>query len=261
MFYTGADGVAHYVNDALARIAGYPVEEMVGKLWHEKIHPEDRDTVTEQWLANVDKIEPWTAEYRFLSPDGTVTWVMGHTNPQLDANGQVISHVGTITDITDRKRMEEQLRESHRELEIQVKERTRELLESESLLTQSAVMANLGYAVWDYSDEKYLSVSDEYAGIFGYTSEEFLATFSTADKNHDLIYSADRERHQVYYDRDRSDNQSPDIEYRIVRRDGDIRHILQATKYVADRSGERTLMFISLQDITDRKQAEQELQN
>jgi len=117
IFYSGPDGIAQYVNEALARAAGYPVEEMTGSLWQPKIHPEDRKSVTEKWLAQVHSIEPWHGEFRFLKPDDSVTWVMGNTNPQLDGEGKVIGHVGTITDITTRKLAEIELNKAHYELE------------------------------------------------------------------------------------------------------------------------------------------------
>lgn len=164
-------------------------------------------------------------------------------------------------DITDRRRMEAQIREAQNELEIRVEEQTRELLESETLLTQSAEMANLGYAIWDYADEKYITVSDGYAGIYGYSKEEFLATFTSAEKDHRTIFSEDQELYQAYYDDDDAGHLAPDITFRIVKRDGDIRHILQACKYVYDASGERTQSLLSIQDITDRKLVEEELGN
>jgi len=117
IFYSGPDGIAQYVNKALASIAGYPVEAMVDELWHSKIYPEDRDAITERWLENVNSGKPWLAEFRFQKPDGTVAWVLGNTNPQFDEEGKVVSHVGTIIDITTRKLAEIELNKAHYELE------------------------------------------------------------------------------------------------------------------------------------------------
>lgn len=116
IFFAGSDGVAQYVNQTLAKAAGYPVEELIGTLWYEKIHPGDRDRVTAQWLANVQSVEPWNVEFRFQKPDGTVTWVQGQTNPQINTDGKATSHVGTIMDITEHKQLQETLRESESKL-------------------------------------------------------------------------------------------------------------------------------------------------
>ena len=69
IFYAGPDGVARYVNKSLARATGYPVGELIGALWSSKIYPQDRDKVTQKWLANVHSIEPWYDEFRFRKPD------------------------------------------------------------------------------------------------------------------------------------------------------------------------------------------------
>lgn len=82
-------------------------------MWHFKIHPDDREKVTEQWLTSVGAVQPWLAEYRFLQPYGTVTWVLGHTSPQLDVMGNAVSHVGTVMDITESKSNEENLQKSN----------------------------------------------------------------------------------------------------------------------------------------------------
>ena len=129
IFYSGPDGIVQYVNKALAIASGYPAEALVGELWSSKIHPEDRDGVIQRWLENVNSLEPWTDEFRFIRRDGTVAWAEGHTNPQIDDRGKVVSHVGTIADITTRKQSEIELRRARDELELRIEDRTREFNE------------------------------------------------------------------------------------------------------------------------------------
>lgn len=137
IFYASADGIAQYVNQKLAQIAGYPVAELVGELWYPRIHPDDRDEVTEQWLSNVNSTESWDAEFRFQGLDGSVSWVRGLTTPQLDSTGKVIGHAGTITDITDRKEAAHRLQEAHDTLEQRVAERTEELRSTQKSAEQA----------------------------------------------------------------------------------------------------------------------------
>ena len=164
-------------------------------------------------------------------------------------------------DITDRKQMEDQIRDARNDLERDAMERTRKLQESEALLAQGAEIANLGYAIWDYDDEKYITVSEGYAGIYGYTREEFLATFNSLESDIELIYPEDRERYLTYYNDDSTDDLTPDIFFRIVRCDGEIRHLMQSYRHVIGAPGERRQSLISILDITDLKRVEEELKN
>ena len=133
------------------------------------------------------------------------------------------------------------------------------LEESEALLSQSAEIADLGYAVWDCVGEKYITVSDRWAGIFQYTKEAFVSTFATLETAFGLIYPEDRDRFSAYYHDPELDHKAPDVEYRIVRRDGEIRHVHQRHKQVFDGSGQLTQSLICIQDITERKLAVEEL--
>jgi PAS domain S-box-containing protein len=162
-------------------------------------------------------------------------------------------------DITNRKRIEAELHKSHEELEFQVLERTKELKERETLLTQGAVMANLGYAIWDHSEKRYTIVSEEYASIFGHTKDEFLATFANLDRRRKLIYPADQALFQAYYENENLGSIAPNIEYRAVRRDGEVRYIQQSCQYVFDQKNQVRQSLLSIQDITERKKSEVKL--
>ncbi len=170
--------------------------------------------------------------------------------------GQVVT---LHEDITNRKRVEAELHKSHEELEFQVLERTKELKERETLLTQGAVMANLGYAIWDHSEKRYTIVSEEYASIFGHTKDEFLTAFANLDSRKKLIYPADQALFQAYYENENLASMAQNIEYRAVRRDGEIRYIQQSCQYVFDQNNQVTQSLLSIQDITERKKAEVKL--
>jgi diguanylate cyclase (GGDEF)-like protein/PAS domain S-box-containing protein len=162
-------------------------------------------------------------------------------------------------DITNRKRIEAELHKAHKELEFQVLERTKELKERETLLTQGAVMADLGYAIWDHSEKRYTIVSKEYASIFGHTKDEFLTAFANLDRRKKLIYPADQALFQAYYENENLGSIGPDMEYRAVRSDGEIRYIQQSCQYVFDQKNQVTQSLLSIHDITERKQVEEKL--
>jgi hypothetical protein len=59
-----------------------------------------------------DEKESSMADYRFIKPDGSIAYVIGQAVPEYNIDGQVIGYIGTITDITERKKVDEALQNS-----------------------------------------------------------------------------------------------------------------------------------------------------
>ncbi len=82
----------------------------------ERIHPEDRA----KYLATIDRAVATTSDYdiefRLLLPGGTVKYIQSVGHPVLDASGNLVQFVGSTTDITERKRAEEALRQAEADL-------------------------------------------------------------------------------------------------------------------------------------------------
>ncbi|HSK10557.1 MAG TPA: PAS domain S-box protein, partial [Vicinamibacterales bacterium] len=81
--------------------------------WLAGVHPDDRDHLLEEttrWLASQDPEREW--EYRFMRPGGEQRWIAGRSLALRDASGEVRRVVGTNIDITERKRVEQALREA-----------------------------------------------------------------------------------------------------------------------------------------------------
>jgi diguanylate cyclase (GGDEF)-like protein/PAS domain S-box-containing protein len=87
-------------------------EAALGTGWAEKLHPDDVDRVMAEWRAAMTNGTPFESEYRFVHQDGSVIWVLGRVTQEQDGSGQVVGYVGTVTDITEHKTLEEALRES-----------------------------------------------------------------------------------------------------------------------------------------------------
>jgi diguanylate cyclase (GGDEF)-like protein/PAS domain S-box-containing protein len=99
-----------YVSPAFEKIYGRPSEEYYRNpdLWREVIHPDDLDAVKES-LESFFGTER-ELEYRILQPDWTIRWIRDRIFPVRDGAGEIIHIVGFCEDITDRKRLEENLR-------------------------------------------------------------------------------------------------------------------------------------------------------
>jgi len=112
IFHTDAQGDCIYVNKRWCEMSGLTLEESLGQGWLCALHPEDRERIINQWVRTVLEGWPFKSEYRFQRPDGVITWVFGQAIADLGENGELLGYVGTITDISERKLAEEQLRQN-----------------------------------------------------------------------------------------------------------------------------------------------------
>lgn len=106
-------------SDGAARLFGYRPEDMSTRVewWRERLHPEDREAV----LSTIRRVaesggRTWTGTYRFRRQDGNYAVVMDRGYIVRDSAGKPTRVVGGITDITERRRAEEALESSRRQL-------------------------------------------------------------------------------------------------------------------------------------------------
>jgi PAS domain S-box-containing protein len=136
IFRTNAQSSTIYVNELWCDIAGMTREEAMGDGWVEALHPDDRMQVFQEWHYATQNQLTFKSEFRYQRPDGTITWCYVQAVAESNETGEVTGYVGTLTDISDRKQAEQELRAARDELEIRVQERTRELYEINATLEQ-----------------------------------------------------------------------------------------------------------------------------
>lgn len=112
IYETDADGNCLMVNTQWCKFSGLTNEQAMGNGWQKAIHPEDRAHISDQWKKYAGGKLSWHFEYRFLSPENKVTWILGTAVPLFDKKGSITGYIGMNTDITDRKQAEVLLRES-----------------------------------------------------------------------------------------------------------------------------------------------------
>ncbi|MDQ3303601.1 MAG: PAS domain S-box protein, partial [Actinomycetota bacterium] len=146
--------------------------------------------------------------------------------------------IGVIRDITERKLAEEELRRSE-----------------QSLATAQRI-AHLGS--WEYVlDEDSAQWSNELYRVFGFTPQEFVPRYKTF---FDYVHPDDRRSIQKEALRALRGRGNSNIDYRIVRSDGEVRGIHTEYEVVRDASGRPTKIAGTVQDITERKEVEDELE-
>ncbi|MBN2296978.1 MAG: PAS domain S-box protein [Deltaproteobacteria bacterium] len=118
------DGTVTYVSPAIRKILGYTPDEITGALFYDFIHPDDLELIVKRYEELISgKIYP--LEYRLVKRNGNPCWVRTYSRSVLEGDRQRI--FGIITDISKRKKAEEDLKKAYDKLEDMVKDRTAEL--------------------------------------------------------------------------------------------------------------------------------------
>lgn len=112
IFRTDADGLTTYVNPTWSRISGLSAEKAAGLGWLAAVHPDDRESLLNDWAKSSSEKQQSKADYRFVKQDGSITYVIGQAVPEYDSEGQLTGFIGTTTDITERKKVEAELQRS-----------------------------------------------------------------------------------------------------------------------------------------------------
>lgn len=153
IFQTDLNGDNLFVNKGWCQMAGMTPEEARGKEWSNAIHPDDRERVTAGWQQALAEGTSSAAEFRFLRPDGVVTWLQGNAVPLRDPRGNRIGYIGTVVDITARIQGEAALRNSE--------------------LMYRAIGESIDYGIWICDAEgRNIYCSESFLNLVGMTQEE-----------------------------------------------------------------------------------------
>jgi PAS domain S-box-containing protein len=116
-FTTFSDGSNTFVNKRWTEYTGLSVDQSSGAGWHLAVHPEDLAHYSEKWRISVANGQLFEDEARFRrAADGDYRWFLVRGVPLRDRHGKIVKWYGTLTDIEDRKRAEQE-RERLRQLE------------------------------------------------------------------------------------------------------------------------------------------------
>lgn len=111
IFRTDPRGAVLFVNTRWCDFAGITAQAALGEGWLASVHPEDRVRLGAERARARHEGQAPALEYRLVDArSGRITWVRGQAFAERDAAGQITGYVGTVTDITERRMAEEQLR-------------------------------------------------------------------------------------------------------------------------------------------------------
>lgn len=240
-YWIGLDGKFLYVSPACERITGYLPDEFINNpdLLKTIIHPDDRPTIYPrllEYLSIPPKIKD-VFDFRIITRDGEVRWIMHNSEPVYDTNGKVMALRANNRDITERKRSELSL-QKHEE-------------------SFKQIIETLNDVFWIITSDDNIYISSTYENVWGRSQHSF---YDNPQSILDTIYSDDRERIlRAFSSDDYRLGGRFDEEYRIVRPDGTIRWLRTRIFFIrSDSEPPRT--FGIAEDITERKLTKATLQ-
>lgn len=98
-----------YVNERISEILGFNAASLLGENWPQVIHPDDREIVLETVTQTIKNCSLYQKEFRICRPNGIDIWVMCQAAPEKNEQEQTTSFVGTLTDITELKKIQHKL--------------------------------------------------------------------------------------------------------------------------------------------------------
>ncbi|WP_181280618.1 PAS domain S-box protein [Aphanothece hegewaldii] len=232
------DGILEFVSQPWIDYTGMDMEQVSQQGWQNLIHPDDLAETVKRWNKAAQTRQPYEMTHRLKRSDGTYHWCISRAVLTGDEQITPLRWVGSAVDIDRQKKAETALGESE--------ERFRQMAETIEVV----------FWLSDAFEEKILYVSPAYERIWGRDREELYTDFN---KLIETIYSEDQERVKAAATRDRL-QEGLDIEYRIVRPDGSLRWIRDRSYLIQDADGKPYRLAGFAEDITDRKQTQQERQ-
>jgi PAS domain S-box-containing protein len=175
-------------SEQFANIHDMTVEQMMEKITsddedREFVCKEDRERYIQVVDAACESKQGWDIEYCHIDKEGKRVYLHEIGKPVLDDHGAITKTMGTVQDITEKKRVEEELKQSH------------------ALYRQAEAMGDMGHWSWDLVEDKLISCSDHFAQIYDMTVPEALDYFISSEAEIDLVHPDDKELfRQAEYD-------------------------------------------------------------
>jgi len=235
LWVTNPQGVCTFQSRAWYNYTGQEEASALGTGWLSAVHPDDRDGVTEVFrTANIQR-QPFSFDYRLRRFDGEYRWAIDAGHPRFDSAGAFLGYIGSVIDIHDRKQAEDALRDSE--------EKFRNMADN---MSQFAWMTDANGWIFWYNRRWFEYTGTTLADMqgWGWTKvhhpdhlDRVVAKFCTALRT----------------------GEPWEDTFPLRGRDGQFRWFLSRAMPIRDEEGQIIRWFGTNTDITERKEAEQQL--
>jgi diguanylate cyclase (GGDEF)-like protein/PAS domain S-box-containing protein len=233
-------GTLTWVSPQIERLLGYTPDELIADqdLWYELIHPGDRERVIAEERRVYEAVEEFDIEYRMVARSGLVIWIHEQDAIVRDADGRALFTQGVLYDLTEQRHTQDALREE--------RDLARSYLD---------VAGNLVIVIG--ADEEIKLLNRAGNELLGYEEGELVGR-NVFDA---LTPHGFRDTMRAAFRAVLLDGQAPheDIEYSCMTKDGRVRTLLWRGELLRDDEGRPTAMLGSGLDITERREAEQQI--
>jgi PAS domain S-box-containing protein len=236
VLYTQQDGIIAFVNKVMCDMLGFTVVELLGKPVDMLMFPEDLDDLKGH-LARRRRGLSDQFERRYRHKNGHGVWTLISASPIFGDDKSYQGALGMITDISDRKWAEEELKKSEQNY--------RNIYEnSVEGLYQST------------PNGSFYSVNPAMARLMGYDSPDDLIDSIT---NIATQFYTNPDKRKILQEKLNEDGEILDFEIRLTRKDGSFIWVSENARAILDEDGRPVMYEGSVVDISKRKQAEEEL--
>jgi two-component system, cell cycle sensor histidine kinase and response regulator CckA len=235
IWVTDTNKRATFFNKCCLDFTGRTMEDKLGDGWSANLHPDDRERFLNVFCSSIDAREEFRSVFRFRRADGEYRWVLSTGVPRFAPDGVFSGYIGSCVDITDQKLATEQVKASEARL-----------ITTQRLVRVGSWDRNITSDRIDWSDEmlRILGVRDKPPSSF----QDFL----------NCVHPEDREKILQVSAQARSKSAPVDVEYRIVRPDGEVRDVRSVIQAIRDQQGVPLHVAGATQDITDFKRSQAE---
>jgi PAS domain S-box-containing protein len=205
----------------------------------ERIHPDDLSAAAEVFRTAIRAGKRFEMDHRIVLPDGAVRFIHSVAHPVFNTSGNPVEFVGTVMDVTERKRAEGALRES------------------ESYLAEAQRLSHTGSLAWVPATGESRYWSEECFRVIGFDPAEVPPPFEAIFQR---IHPDDQARMTGLLEQATRDRDDFTLDFRVIHPDGETRDIHLVAHPALSASGDLAEFVGTVIDVTERKQADEERQ-